>query len=96
MLMAGLAYYILEQTLVAHAHSGHNAKLAAAVGRDSKGRLSMVLYLVAIPLAFVNQWVADAIYVTVLVMWLLPDRRIETTLQHPRDPGSPPAYHPTR
>jgi uncharacterized membrane protein len=94
MFMAGLAYYVLQRTFVAHAHAGRNAKLAAAIGRDGKGRLSLALYVTAIPLAFVNQWLSDAIYVTVLVMWFLPDRRIEASLQHPRDPGNPLAGHP--
>jgi uncharacterized membrane protein len=57
-------------------HAG-NPRLAAAVGRDVKGKASAVLYLVAIPLAFVHQLIADAIYVSVALMWLVPDRRIE-------------------
>ena len=75
LLCAGIAYYILEQTII---HSqGANSKLEAAVGTDRKGIISVVLYAVAIPLAFVNQLISDAIYVLVALMWLIPDRRIE-------------------
>jgi uncharacterized membrane protein len=73
--MAGVAYYILSQTIIRS--QGSQSKLKAAVGSDSKGIISVVLYLVAIPLAFVNQLLADAIYVFVALMWLVPDRRIE-------------------
>jgi uncharacterized membrane protein len=93
MLNAGVAYYILQQTLVRHARAGHNARLAAAVGRDSKGLISVALYLLAIPLAFVHVWISEAIYASVLLIWLLPDRRIETTLQGPRDVRAP---HPAK
>ena len=55
--------------------------LAAAVGRDLKGKLSPVLYLIAIPSAFVHQWIAGALYVGVALMWLVPDRRIERIVQ---------------
>jgi uncharacterized membrane protein len=54
--------------------------LATALGSDFKGKISVVIYLVAIPLAFVNSWFAGALYVLVAIMWLVPDRRIETTL----------------
>jgi uncharacterized membrane protein len=60
---------------------GKGSKLAAAVGRDVKGKLSAALYAAAIPLAFVREWIADAIYVLVALMWLVPDRRIESRLQ---------------
>ena len=53
----------------------------AAVGSDVKGKISAVLYVAAIPLAFVNQWIADALYVAVALMWLVPDRRIEAKLE---------------
>jgi uncharacterized membrane protein len=71
--MSGVAFLILEGRLL---HAG-NPRLAAAVGNDLKGKASAVLYLVAIPLAFVHQLIADAIYVSVALMWLVPDRRIE-------------------
>ena len=58
-------------------------RLAAAVGKDWKGKMSAVLYAVAIPLAFVHQLIADAIYVFVAGMWLVPDPRIESHLSKP-------------
>jgi uncharacterized membrane protein len=73
LLMSGIAFLIFQARLL---HAG-NPRLAAAVGRDVKGKASAVLYLVAIPLAFVHQLIADAIYVSVALMWLVPDRRIE-------------------
>jgi len=78
MLMAAIAYTILQRTIIAH--QGPHSKLAAAVGDDVKGKVSAVLYVAAIPLAFVNQWIADVIYVIVALWWIVPDRRIEATL----------------
>jgi uncharacterized membrane protein len=77
LLMAGIAYTILQAAIIRH--HGPHSKLAAAVGRDGKAKLSTVLYAAAIPLAFVNELIADAIYVFVALMWLVPDRRIERT-----------------
>lgn len=79
LLCAGVAYYILARVLIAA--QGANSKLANAIGKDQKGKLSVVLYAIAIPLAFVNQWIADIIYVAVVVMWLVPDRRLERNLK---------------
>ena len=76
LLMAGVAYYILERTIIRN--QGANSRLEAAIGNDLKGRMSVVLYALAIPLAFVNQLISDAIYVMVALMWLIPDRRIES------------------
>ena len=78
LLLAAIAYTILVRVIVA-AHSS-NARLAAALGRDVKGWSSMLCYAIAIPLAFVNQWIADGLYVLVALMWLVPDRRIESKL----------------
>lgn len=75
LLMAGTAYYILQQTIIAH--QGPGSVLAAAIGRDWKGKLSLVLYAAAIPLAFVSPWIANGLYALVALMWLIPDRRIE-------------------
>jgi len=58
-----------------------NSRLKAAVGGEAKGRISVVLYVAAIPLAFVNALISDAIYVLVALMWLVPDRRIETLFE---------------
>jgi len=77
-LFSGVAYTILQSSLVA-AH-GRNAKLATAIGADRKGKLSMLLYMLAIPLAFVNQWISDGLYVLVALIWLIPDPRIEKKL----------------
>ena len=76
MLAASIAYYILQRLIIAQ--EGPHSKLKTAVGRDVKGKLSPLMYLAAIVLAFVNQWVSDAIYVLVALMWLIPDKRIES------------------
>jgi len=78
LLLAGIAYYIL-QSLIVRQH-GPDSRLAAALGRDLKGRLSPVLYAAAIPLSFLNPWLANAVYVFVALMWLVPDRRLVTVL----------------
>lgn len=75
LLMAGVAYWILSRAIIAA--EGASSLLAKAIGRDRKGVLSVLLYAAAIPLAFVNQWVAQAIFVVVALVWLVPDRRIE-------------------
>jgi len=75
MLFAAAAYYILQTTIIKH--QGAHSKLAAAVGGDVKGKVSPLLYAAAIPLAFVNERMADALYVAVALIWLVPDRRIE-------------------
>ncbi|HEX9942281.1 MAG TPA: TMEM175 family protein [Thermoanaerobaculia bacterium] len=78
MLFAGCAYFILTRVLIAH--HGKESALANALGRDFKGKMSLVFYAVAIPLSFVNPWLSWALYVVVAVMWLIPDRRIEQAL----------------
>jgi uncharacterized membrane protein len=78
LLAAAIAYFILTRVLVAY--HGRDSALAKAVGKDVKGKVSVVCYAVAIPLAFVNSWLACALYVLVVVMWLIPDRRIEREL----------------
>ena len=75
LMMAGVAYYILERAIIRS--QGPHSKLKAAVGADAKGKISVILYLIAIPLAFVHQLLSVAIYVSVTMMWLVPDRRIE-------------------
>ncbi len=79
LLAAGVSYYILQLAIIAA--QGAESALAKAVGRDLKGKLSQLLYLAAIPLAFVNEWISDAIYIGVALMWLVPDRRIEAQLK---------------
>lgn len=78
LLMAALAYWLLQRSIMNV--QGRESLLAVAVGNDLKGKLSIVLYLVAIPSAFLHQWIAEAIYVFVALMWLVPDRRIEAAL----------------
>jgi len=79
LLMSAIAYYILLRAILAS--EGPDSRLARAVGRDLKGKISPALYAVAIPLAFVNRWISFAIYVSVALIWLVPDRRIESTLR---------------
>jgi uncharacterized membrane protein len=77
MLMAAVAFTILQRVLVAEQPEG--SRLRKAVRDNFKERISLALYAAAIPLAFYNQWISDAIYVTVALIWLVPDRRIEST-----------------
>jgi len=78
LLMAAIAYFILQRAIIAQ--QGPGSLLAAAIGKDWKGKLSPVLYLAAVPLAFVNPWVSDGLFIFVALMWLVPDRRIERVL----------------
>jgi uncharacterized membrane protein len=78
LLMAAIAYYILQRAIIAH--QGSDSLLASAIGQDWKGKLSPVLYLSAIPLAFVQPWISSSLYVFVALLWLIPDRRIERVL----------------
>jgi uncharacterized membrane protein len=78
LLFAGIAYFLLTKTLIAH--HGRDSKLAASIGTDRKGTASIFLYAAAIPFSFVRPWIACAGYVIVAVMWLLPDPRIEKGL----------------
>ena len=80
LLMAALAYQILEHTIIAK--EGRDSLLGRAVGRDWKGKLSPVLYFIAIPLAFVSSWIAVGIYVFVALLWLIPDPRIARKLEN--------------
>jgi len=78
LLSAGIAYFVLTKALVAH-HS-KNSVLATSIGNDWKGAVSVLVYLLAISVAFFRPWLACAGYVFVALMWLLPDRRIEKHL----------------
>jgi uncharacterized membrane protein len=78
LLCAGIAYFILTRVLLAN--HPDDSVLARALGRDFKGKVSVVLYLLAIPLAFVQVWISLAIYVAVALVWLVPDRRFERLL----------------
>ena len=76
---SAMAYYIMVRAMIAH--HGDNSLLAAAIGNKTKELLSLSIYTVAIPLAFVAAWLAALLYVVVAIMWLVPDRRIETKLK---------------
>lgn len=78
LLLSAMAYYILAQVLIAS--HGRESALAIAIGRDTKGKISVVIYAAAILLAFVNSSLACALYALVAILWLIPDRRIEKTL----------------
>ncbi len=78
LLCAAIAYFILTRALLS-LHS-KTSTLAIALGSDFKGKISMVIYAVAIPLAFVNSWLTGGLYALLAIMWLVPDRRIEKTL----------------
>ena len=75
LLMAGLAYFALARALAAH--HGKDSKLALALGKDTKGKASVAIYAAAVPLSFVNPWIAFAMYIVVAILWFIPDRRIE-------------------
>jgi len=79
LLMCAVAWIILQNTMIRH--DGPNSKLHDAIGADFKGKVSMAMYLAAVPLAFVNQMISDVLYVGVALMWLVPDRRIERELR---------------
>jgi uncharacterized membrane protein len=76
--MAAIAYLVLERAIMAY--NGRDSALAAAVGSETKGRISAALYVMAILLAFLQHWLADALYALVAVLWIVPDRRIEKAL----------------
>lgn len=78
LLLAAIAYWLLQHAIMAK--QGEESLLAVAVGKDLKGKLSPLLYVVAIPSAFLHQWIAGGLYVLVAVIWLVPDRRIERAL----------------
>jgi uncharacterized membrane protein len=75
LLMSAVAYTILQVQLLARA--GRDSRLAKAIGPRAKGKLSLALYVASVPCAFVNTWISDAIFLTVALIWLVPDRRIE-------------------
>ena len=80
MVGSALAYTILQTTILRE--EGPNSRLAEAVKNDLKGKLSLALYVLAIPLAFLNQLISDAIFVVVALIWLIPDPRIEKKIKH--------------
>ena len=79
LLMPAVAYYLLQKAIV-HREGAHSL-LAQALGRDVKGKLSVVLYAASIVVAFIYPWASIAVYVLVALMWLAPDRRIEKAIE---------------
>jgi uncharacterized membrane protein len=77
--MPAIAFYMLQRAIIHR--QGANSVLASALGNDIKGRISPVLYITGIGLAFVDPWLAIAAYVLVAVIWLVPDRRIEKVMR---------------
>ncbi len=77
--MAAIGYIVLQAAIVTC--NGGSSRLAEAVGDDLKGKVSLAMYVVSVPLAFVSPWIAIALYVAVALLWLVPDRRIETKLK---------------
>jgi uncharacterized membrane protein len=86
LLLAGLAYLLLQHEILVQ--EGPDSVLAAAVGRDWKGKASLLVYAVAIPLALVRPWIAGVLYGIVILLWLVPDRRIERKFYPPRQSPS--------
>ena len=78
LLMAAIAYWLLQRSIMRS--QGQNSLLARAIGKDLKGKLSPIFYLLAIPSAFVSPWISELLYVLVALMWLVPDHRIEKVL----------------
>jgi uncharacterized membrane protein len=78
LLLAAVAYFALQRAIIAG--EGADSTLAAAIGRDAKGKASPLIYAAAIGLAFVSRWVAIGLYVVVALLWLVPDRRLEARL----------------
>ena len=79
LLASGIAYFILQRIIISH-HDDDFA-LRRAVGKNNKGKLSMVLYAIGLLLSFVNTWVAIACYILVAIMWVIPDKRIENNIE---------------
>jgi uncharacterized membrane protein len=83
MLMAAIAYFILQKTILQT--QGQNSLLARALGKDLKGKISPILYAMAIPSVFVSEWISCGLYVLVALIWLIPDKRIERVLSEIHD-----------
>ena len=79
LVMAAVAYSLLQGAIVAR--NGRSSALAVALGSDLKGKLSLAIYAASIPLAFLQPWISIALYVVVALMWLVPDRRIESAVK---------------
>jgi uncharacterized membrane protein len=80
LLMSAIAYFILQREILKK--QGKDSLLAKAVGKDVKGKMSPVLYAIAIPCAFISPWISGSIYIFVALMWLVPDKRIEDRINN--------------
>jgi uncharacterized membrane protein len=78
LLLAGVAYFILQTTIISA--QGPDSEIKLAIGRDLKGKISPVIYLTAIPIAFADRWISLGMYIFVALMWFVPDRRLERVL----------------
>ena len=78
-LLAAIAYYLLQGLITAN--EGGNSLLSRTIGGNLKGKISLLLYAAAVPLAFLLVWIADAIYVALALLWLVPDARIERAIE---------------
>jgi uncharacterized membrane protein len=85
LLMAGVAYYVLQQTIIRA--DGPHSTVRDAIGRDLKGKSSPAIYLLGTALAFVQPWMSVTLYVFVALMWLIPDRRLESQFVHDHASG---------
>jgi uncharacterized membrane protein len=83
LLMAAIAYFILQSRIIKN--HGKDSVLAKAIGKDLKGKMSPVLYIVGIIFSSIAPWVAGALYVLVALIWLIPDKRIEHIINETRD-----------
>jgi uncharacterized membrane protein len=81
LLMAAIAYFILQNVIVAD--MGRDSKLAKEIGEDWKGKLSVILYITGIGVAFWHPWISSGIYLVVALIWLIPDRRLERSIDEP-------------
>jgi uncharacterized membrane protein len=90
-LLCAVAYHVLQRRVLAQ--WGPGSRLATAIGSNIKGRISLVSYAVAIPLASVNQWISDGLFVFVALLWLIPDRRVERALTDERARHEAAATH---
>src|SRR4051812_39344371 len=88
LLLSAISFTILVRTMIAAAGSG--SKLESIIGSDRKGNMSLLLYVIAIPLAFVETWISPLIFVIVAAIWIVPASRIESVLQS----GNPPSHRP--
>ncbi len=94
LLMAAFAYSLLVRALLAN--HDKESTLAVAIGNDFKGNISLALYIAALPLAFVNEWISRALFIAVAILWLIPDTRIERVISEQKPKARKPTSHPRR